>query len=355
MEFNFSQRLIHWYSSNKRDLPWRNTKDPYLIWLSEIILQQTRVDQGMEYYLKFAKEFSTIHQLAKAPEEKVLKMWQGLGYYSRARNLHATAKTISKDLKGKFPEDYTDVLKLKGIGAYTAAAISSFAFNKAHAVVDGNVYRVLSRIFGIKTAIDSTIGKKEFNELANLLIDKKKPGLFNQAIMEFGSLQCQPRNPDCNTCVMNDKCYAREKNKIDQLPVKSKTTKQRDRHFNYLIIRKSSSVLLKKRIEKDIWKNLYDFPLIETDASLSEKDFFKSAELKKITSSNKFILKSISPTYKHILSHQKIYAKFWEIKITKPLTQKGFLNVSLADLEKYAIPRLIENFLTDRNFFNQKT
>lgn len=348
MRFNFSERLVHWYKLNKRDLPWRNTQDPYRIWLSEIILQQTRVDQGMSYYLKFVKEFPTIHQLAKASEEKVLKMWQGLGYYSRARNLHATAKTVSKDMKGNFPASFEDILKLKGVGVYTAAAIASFAFNKPHAVVDGNVYRVLSRVFGLKTPIDSTKGKKDFNELANALIDIRNPALFNQAIMEFGAIQCKPQKPDCSNCVLNYTCYARQKNRVAWLPIKEKTTKQRDRHFNYLVIRSKNSILLNKRTEKDIWKNLYDFPLVETGRSVSEPDFLNSEESKKIIKTKKYTLKSVSSTYKHILSHQRIYAKFWEIAVAKPLPIEKNISVPLSKLEKYAVPRLIENYLRDR-------
>ena len=349
MESIFSQKIIHWYKSNKRDLPWRNTKDPYFIWLSEIILQQTRVDQGMDYYLKFAKKFSTVHKLANASEEKVLKMWQGLGYYSRARNLHATAKIISKDLKGIFPKNYEDILKLKGIGVYTAAAIASFAFDKPHAVVDGNVYRALSRVFGIKTPIDSTKGKKDFNELANSLIDKKHPGLYNQAIMEFGSMHCKPKNPDCGNCILNDICVAREKKIVDRLPIKSKVTKQRDRHFNYLVIRNGNAVLLNKRTGKDIWKNLYDFLLVETARAFSENIFLSSKEFRKMVN-KRYTLRSVSSTYKHVLSHQTIYAKFWEIKLAKPLKIKSGISVPLDKLEKYAVPRLIENYLKDRDF-----
>ncbi len=225
----FSKKIIAWYQQNKRELPWRNTKDPYLIWLSEIILQQTRVEQGMAYYLKFAKEFPSVKELAKAENEKVMKLWQGLGYYSRARNLHTTAKTITDNYKGKFPEQHEDILLLKGVGEYTAAAIVSFAFNKPHAVVDGNVYRLLSRVFGIETPIDTTLGKKEFNALANELLDKKNPALHNQAIMEFGAIQCKPVSPDCSVCPLNTMCFAYSKKSVSKLPVKAKKTKVRNR------------------------------------------------------------------------------------------------------------------------------
>lgn len=207
----FSAKIINWYQQNKRDLPWRTTNDPYFIWLSEIILQQTRVDQGMSYYLKFTQTFPTISHLAKADNEKVMKLWQGLGYYSRARNLHTTSQIVHSDHKGQFPDSYESILELKGVGEYTAAAIASFAFNKPHAVVDGNVYRVLARVFGILTPIDSTQGKKEFRELAETLLNKKDPALHNQAIMEFGALQCKPVNPDCSSCPLQSMCYAFEK------------------------------------------------------------------------------------------------------------------------------------------------
>ena len=221
MDF-FAKRLIKWYNFNKRELPWRSTSDPYKIWLSEIILQQTQVNQGLSYYLKFVEEFQTVKDLAKAPADKVMKLWQGLGYYSRARNLHEAAKNIVNEHKGEFPKAYEDIRALKGVGDYTAAAIASIAYNLPYAVVDGNVYRVLSRIFGIETPIDSTSGKKEFNELANELLTKKNPADYNQAIMEFGALYCRPKNPDCTNCIFNDKCEAYRLNKINLLPVKSK-------------------------------------------------------------------------------------------------------------------------------------
>ena len=232
----FSQKIIFWYEHNKRDLPWRNTRDPYLIWLSEIILQQTRVDQGMSYYLKFVGEFPTVKQLAKADNEKVMKLWQGLGYYSRARNLHTTAKIILLEHKGVFPKEFETILALKGVGEYTAAAIASFAYNKPYAVVDGNVYRVLSRVFDISTPIDSTQGKKEFNHLAGELLDKNKPAIYNQAIMEFGAMQCKPINPYCAVCPLNTMCLAYSKKLVAELPVKSKKTKVRDRYFNYIVL-----------------------------------------------------------------------------------------------------------------------
>ncbi|MDF2437297.1 MAG: A/G-specific adenine glycosylase [Bacteroidota bacterium] len=345
---HFSGIITSWYSQNKRDLPWRNTNDAYLIWLSEIILQQTRVDQGMAYYLKFAGAFPTVKHLAKADNDKVMKLWQGLGYYSRARNLHATAKIVCTDFNGVFPSEYNDILSLKGIGEYTASAIASFAFNKPHAVVDGNVYRVLSRVFGVESAIDSTTGKKEFSKLANELLDKKNPAAHNQAIMEFGALQCKPVNPDCSVCPMNSHCYAFAKKRVNVLPVKEKKIKVRNRYFNYVVLKSEDSTVINKRIDKDIWTNLYDFPLIETNAEVNESDFLVSKEWKKLIGKNKHIVRSVSAPYKHILSHQKIYARFWEIDLSadlKKIAPDSSIIIKQKDIHKYAVPRLIENYL----------
>ena len=349
---HFSAKITDWYLAHKRDLPWRNTKDAYLIWLSEIILQQTRVDQGMAYYLKFASEFPTVNDLAEAHNDKVMKLWQGLGYYSRARNLHAAAKMVSSDFKGKFPSEYEQILSLKGVGEYTAAAIASFAFNKPHAVVDGNVYRVLARVFGIETPIDSTQGKKEFNKLANELLDKKDPATHNQAIMEFGAIQCKPVNPDCSVCPLNDHCFAFAKKMVAELPVKEKKTKVRDRYFNYIVLNNKGATAINKRTQKDIWINLYDFPLIETDKELSEEKFLASGEWKSFIGKNKYAIRSASPYYKHVLSHQKIYARFWELDCAKPLdaiVPGSAIVIQQSDIHNYAVPRLIELYLEKKN------
>ena len=345
---HFSGKIITWYQQNRRDLPWRNTKDAYLIWLSEIVLQQTRVDQGMDYYRKFAKQFPTIQHLAKADNEKVMKLWQGLGYYSRARNLHTTAKIITNKYKGKFPSEYSEILSLKGIGEYTAAAIASFAFNKPHAVVDGNVYRVLARVFGIETPIDSAQGKKEFYQLANELIDKKNPAIHNQAMMELGAIQCKPIKPDCSICPLNTMCFAYSKNKISDLPVKATKIKTRDRFFNYIVLHHNGNIAINKRTNKDIWTNLYDFPLIETENKLTEEQFLKSKEWEKLIGKNKFTLKGMPTNYKHILSHQKIYARFWEIICAKPfdkLVSETALVIKEKNIQQYPVSKLIENYL----------
>lgn len=347
----FSNKIINWYQKNKRDLPWRNTKDPYFIWLSEIILQQTRVDQGMAYYHKFVQNFPTINDLAKSDTEKVMKLWQGLGYYSRARNLHATANSVAKNYKGKFPTDYNEILGLKGIGEYTAAAIASFAFDKPHAVVDGNVYRVLSRVFGVETPIDSTLGKKEFNSLANELLNKKNPALHNQSIMEFGAIQCKPVSPDCNSCVLNTMCFAYSKKVVAELPIKAKKTKVRNRYFNYIVLHDKQSVFIKKRTDKDVWINLYDFPLVETDLELTEEQFLKSENWKTFSPNfPKYTIQSVSVNYKHILSHQKIYARFWKLNcssLSKKTIIDGSILIAKIDIQKYPVSRLIEKYLEE--------
>lgn len=342
---DFSATLISWYKKNKRDLPWRNTQDPYKIWLSEIILQQTRVEQGRSYYEAFTSKFPTVKHLAKAPLDVVMKTWQGLGYYSRARNLHATANIIVSEHKSVFPDSYVGLIKLKGIGPYTAAAIASFAFNEKVAVVDGNVYRVLSRYFGIKTPIDSNTGKIEFLQLANELISTKHPGAHNQAIMEFGALQCKPQNPDCLNCPLNGSCAALAEDKVDVLPVKEKKTKVRNRYFYYLIIEdKAKQTFIKKRTGKDIWTELFEFPLIETEKALENKEL-----LKKTTSffgKEKITIQKISESKKHILSHQHIYAQFVHVKIdTKLKKQEEYQIIKLSDLNDYALPRLIDRYL----------
>lgn len=350
----FSQIIIGWYNKNKRDLPWRHTTDPYKIWLSEIILQQTRVQQGMPYYETFAKKFPTVHHLANAKEDAVMKTWQGLGYYSRARNLHHTAKFISKELKGKFPNEYEAIKNLKGIGEYTAAAIASFAFNKPYAVVDGNVFRVLSRYFGIHSPIDSTGGKKEFTRRAQQLLDKKYPGVFNQAIMEFGALQCVPHNPDCGKCPLKKGCEALAKNKIAELPVKSQKTKVSIRYFNYFIIKKNGKTLIKKRTENDIWKNLYDFPMVETKREMKKPPLNPLLQ-RGLVGFNSSPSGSLGSTFKHVLSHQIIFAKFWEVvglnsNLKKPIQRahKKIIYVSDNQLYKFAFPRLIQRYFEEK-------
>lgn len=339
----FYNLLIQWYLQNKRDLPWRNTTNPYFIWLSEIMLQQTRVAQGMPYFLSFTTAFPTVFDLAKADEEQVLKLWQGLGYYSRARNLHKTAQYIATDLEGIFPDTYNDLLKLKGVGEYTAAAIASFSYNEVVPVVDGNVFRVLSRFLDVETDIAQASAKKEFAALAFELMPKDNPAIFNQAIMEFGALQCVPKSPDCGSCVFNESCAALQKGKVDQLPVKSKKLKVRNRYFNYLVVEdENGATVIHKRILKGIWQNLYEFPLIETVqvegfeviAKLVQDNFFKENKVVSIMEWN-------SESIVHKLSHQHLYIKFWKIKL-KGVVKDG---VDVVSMKTFPFPIVIHNFI----------
>ena len=339
---NFSNKLVSWYQNNKRDLPWRNTVNPYHIWLSEIILQQTRVLQGTPYYLAFLKAFPTIEDLANASEDKVLKMWQGLGYYSRARNLHFTAKDIVNNFGGEFPKDYNKVLKLKGIGVYTAAAITSFAFDMPYAVVDGNVIRVLSRVFGVSIPFDTSAGKKEFQYLSQELLIEKEAAIYNQAIMEFGAIQCKPKSPNCSSCPMQDFCIAYTTNSVAELPVKSKKIKVKDRFIHYLFIEQEGDVFLGKR-KSGIWTGLYEFPFLEFQIKLDEKQVMQSDEWSRIFLNSTFEVKSVSSEFIHILSHQKIHAQFWQIKATDLVLEKYEL-ISKNSLFEFPVSRLTEKY-----------
>ncbi len=341
----FSKILINWYLKNKRDLPWRETKGAYPIWLSEIILQQTRVEQGLPYYYSFVEAFPTVFDLANASQDQVLKLWQGLGYYSRARNLHETAKYVAYQLNGGFPKTYNSLIKLKGVGDYTASAIASFCYNESVAVVDGNVYRVLARYFDIDTAINSAAGIKEFRDLAYELLDKTNPSVHNQAIMEFGALQCRPKNPLCATCPFNESCLALKNDKIAQLPVKLKKGVVKKRHFNYFVFQSEANhTLLQQRTGKGIWNGLYEFPLIET-SELAQSDFFPSVEaLKGYIGSAKveFKLYNEIPIV-HKLSHQHIYTRFWIVKAEGGLKE----GIPVKKIKDYPVPVLIENFLNE--------
>ncbi|WP_242203878.1 A/G-specific adenine glycosylase [Aestuariivivens insulae] len=345
---HFSEILIHWYSVNKRSLPWRETINPYYIWLSEIILQQTQVAQGLPYYEAFLTHYPTIFDLANAKESEVLKLWQGLGYYSRARNLHATAKYIVKEWHGVFPNNYKDLIKLKGVGDYTASAIASICFNEVTAVVDGNVYRVLSRYFGVETPINSTNGAKEFKALAQELIDKEHPALFNQAIMEFGARQCRPKKPDCLVCPLKEGCMAFGAKKIEELPVKLKATKVKKKHFNFLVfLSNDGKTIMEQRKGKGIWQNLYQFPLVETDKSANETTIKKMIAGHELLKDKDFDLSLYNEeVIVHKLSHQLLYTKFWIIN-TKSLNGKG---VSTGEVYGYPVPILIGNFIEKFNF-----
>ena len=396
----FSGRIIQWYLLNKRDLPWRETKDPYAIWLSEVILQQTRVDQGLSYYHRFLTAFPKVKDLADAEEFEVMKLWQGLGYYSRARNLHSTAKSIVEKHGGVFPNRYEDIIALKGIGPYTAAAIASFAFGLPFATVDGNVYRILSRIFGLEIPIDSTIGKKQFAQLGNELLDKTQPGLFNQAMMELGALICSPKNPQCDICPFKKDCKAKALDLIDVLPVKEKKVKVKVRVFHYLVMSDEKSVVMKRRGAGDIWQGLFDFPVIEDMKPLNNAELIKvvlekgwvrglkkGGEEPRIdggydrngggasgggasgggasgggasggkhglsgkggkerNNGAEFNLTLLAGPIKHILTHQHIQAYFYKVQLNNLIKiEPGWTKVQLKAVHELPIPRLIDKFL----------
>ena len=309
---SFSNNLISWYRINKRDLPWRNTKDPYKIWLSEIILQQTKIAQGLPYYNRFIKKYPNVQVLAGASEKEVLKLWEGLGYYSRARNLHKTAKIIVTNLEGIFPSTYKNLIKLPGIGDYTASAISSFSINEINPVIDGNVYRFLSRLLGILIPINTNKSLKEFRNIAKILISKKNPSDFNQAIMEFGSLVCKPKNPICNECIYQKSCFAYLNQKTLTLPLKNSKKKVKERFLNFLIIKSpDGNTVIEKRINKDIWQNLYQFPLIESEKPLDKKNLsIKLKEIQYLNSKDIEFYLYQNKSFSHKLTHQNIHSSF---------------------------------------------
>ncbi len=371
MTSTFPHLLEHWYDAHGRDLPWRRTSDPYLIMLSEFILQQTQVNQGWDYYLRFAERFPTAESLAEADEEEVMRLWQGLGYYSRARHLHAAAKRIAD--AGAFPRDYGFVRALPGVGDYTAAAIMSFAFGEPYAVLDGNVQRVLSRYFGIDEPVDSAQGKKLLRALADEMLDRQHPSLYNQAIMDFGALHCKPTSPLCDTCPLADTCQALREHLVDKLPVKAKRTAVRDRYLTYIYVRTQDGLtLLHRRGSGDIWQGLFEFPLIESDKPLSAKE----VELKINTTlhSSLFTLHSIAYGIRHQLTHQRLHADFYllilpqvnnemvigkaplspfrkketdssEPKLSEEWPMADGQWIKESDLDRYAMPRLLEKLL----------
>lgn len=347
---NTTEILLNWYKGHKRDLPWRRTRNPYYIWISEVILQQTRVEQGLAYYYKFIEKFPAVQKLASAKESEVLKLWQGLGYYSRARNMHAASKEIVNTHKGIFPKTYDEIIKLKGVGEYTAAAISSFAFQLKYPVLDGNVFRFLSRYFGIRTDIQSSGAKKEFLHIANELLADYPVQIFNQAIMEFGALQCKPASPDCLACPLHSSCYAFENNMTGALPVKNKKQSIRNRYFYYLVVRDDKSVYIQQRKDKDIWQNLFEFPLIETNKKINDTVLQENTEWKKIFKNASTQVHNISGTKKHVLSHQVLHAKFVELKISDKNFEapSHWEKVKRSKIRKYAIPRLIDKYIEEQ-------
>lgn len=347
----FTKTLLQWNNNdNNREMPWKNEKDPYKIWLSEIILQQTRVEQGWDYYKKFIAEYPTISKLVKAPERKIFKMWEGLGYYTRCKNLIETSKFIWKEKKGKFPDTYEEILSLKGVGPYTAAAIASFAFNLPHAVVDGNVFRVLSRFFGIHADTESTEGKRIFETIANELLDKETPGIYNQAIMDFGAVICKPKNPQCSICPLKTKCVANLQGITDKLPVKNSRIKKRSRWFYYFIIVYNKRFFVRKRGAGDIWENLYEFVLLEAPQKMTVEKLKKTTVLRDLTNKYKMVNTGDSKSYKQQLTHQTIQGCFFHLRAKKKMSLNTYKTVTLKELKKLPFPKFITGYLSENEF-----
>ncbi|MES2275378.1 MAG: A/G-specific adenine glycosylase [Bacteroidota bacterium] len=346
---SLSNQLIEWYQQNKRDLPWRHTNNPYVIWLSEIILQQTRVEQGLPYFNRFLDKYPTVSHFAAAHEDEVLHLWQGLGYYSRGRNMLVTARLVQQNYGGIFPSTWAQLIKLKGIGEYTAAAIASFAANEARAVVDGNVYRVLARYYGIDEPINSTQGKKTFQQLADEVLNRDEPALHNQAMMEFGAMLCKPKNPACGICPVRLGCYAFKHNATANLPVKLNKLKIRKRYFNYLLIKDTDRILIHKRGAGDIWANMYQLPLIETAELMEPEEVLKLPEMADFIAKNS-IIKAVHPIRKHVLTHQHLYVRFIELDGFENELKQDYFFIEANNLKKLALPQIIFIFLT--NFLN---
>ncbi len=346
----FVQQILQYYKCNKRELPWRYTTDPYKIWISEIILQQTQVKQGLAYYNKFIQKFPGIDYLARAKEDEILHVWQGLGYYSRARYLHDAAQQIMNEFNGEFPHKYQDILKLKGIGEYTAAAIASIAYNLPYAVLDGNVYRVLSRYFGIEIPINTAQGKKYFQRFAQDLLDKQNPSEYNQAIMEFGATYCKPINPDCSNCLLNMHCVAFHQNKVGELPIKLKTIIKKNRYFNYLVfIENGRYTYVQKRDRGDIWRGLYQFYLIESQSKFLSLKRIQDLLRRESIDFNSVV---ISGNCKHILTHQNLFIQFITVQINKPPLKLGMKRVITKQLFQYPFPVVIQNFIKKEYYGN---
>lgn len=352
-------QMISWYHQKKRDLPWRNTSDPYKIWVSEIILQQTRVAQGKAYYERFMNTFPDVKTLASAREEDVLLLWQGLGYYSRARNMHYAARQVVNDFNEKFPSTYSDLLKLKGVGEYTAGAIASFAYNLPYPAIDGNVNRVISRIFDISEDIASKEGRKKINKAVNEIMSAENPGIFNQAIMEFGALQCVSKNPDCSVCPLKAVCASFASKTVHKRPVKAKKKKPVDRYLNYLVFEEKETgqvILQKRQNSKDIWYNLYEFPLIESKSPLTQEQIAADEMLKKYATGNEVVIKPPHEPVKHLLSHQRLFVYFWKILLKGKLPDKEtdyLIKTKEEELSRYPFPRLIAAY-AEENFEEYK-
>ncbi|MFI5136368.1 MAG: A/G-specific adenine glycosylase [Sphingobacteriales bacterium] len=342
MEFN--NELVQWYQTNKRELPWRSTSDAYIIWLSEIILQQTRVEQGLPYFYRFIEKYPDVSSFAAADEDDILKLWQGLGYYSRGRNMLKTARMVQEVYKGHFPKTFEQLIQLKGIGQYTAAAIASFSANEAKAVVDGNVYRVLARYFGIDEPINSAKGQKTFQQIADELLDKQHPGLHNQAMMEFGAMLCKPKNPGCAGCPVREGCYAYTNNAVAALPVKLNKLKIRERFFNYFLVTDGDTVLVNKRGDKDIWANMYDLPLIETASLASVDELISSPEVREFFG-HAVIIPEAPVVKKHVLTHQRLYVRLIKLMGQPVKLKEDWFFTPVEEMKQLAIPRIVFLFL----------
>lgn len=343
----FVKEILRWNQyDNDRVMPWKYEKDPYRIWISEIILQQTRVSQGLAYYNRFIARFPTVKSIANATETEVFKLWEGLGYYTRCRNIITTAKHISNELNGKFPARYETILKLKGIGSYTASAIASFAYNLPYAVLDGNVFRLLSRYFGMKIPTDNAKGKEYYSNLAYELLDKKQPGIYNQSIMDFGATVCKPL-PLCELCPLNRKCVAYLHGMQLELPVKEKVIVRKSRWFYYLVVKYGNKFYIRKREEKDIWQNLYEFILIETRKPLTVQKLQASEKFISFFRKNSFVLESVSPVYKQQLTHQTIHGQFLNITVKSPQELKNYQLISPEKIEQLPFPKIITTYLKD--------
>lgn len=343
----FTDCIMTWNrDKNSRSMPWKGEKDPYRIWLSEIILQQTRVEQGWPYYERFVAAYPTVSHLAAAPDEEVFRLWQGLGYYARCKNMLAAARTIAGEHKGRFPQTYEGIAALKGVGAYTAAAIASFAFNLPHAVLDGNVYRVLARYFGIDTPTDTTAGKKLFTQLAGEVLHLQQPGKYNQAIMDFGAVVCKPQQPLCQSCPLAAHCEAFLKGLTDLVPVKSKKLVIRKRYFNYLLLRRNGQLFIRKRTEKDIWENLHEFVLIETPAPAADETVLQSPLFQRLMGRHAYKIAVPAVEIKQQLTHQTIHARFLQLSVPPGFkTPEGYLQVTEEQLKNYAFPKIIVDYL----------
>ena len=347
------RKIIEWYEVNKRNLPWRDVENPYLIWVSEIILQQTRVVQGLDYYCRFVEAYPDVFTLARAKIDDVLKKWQGLGYYSRARNMHAAANYIVDVYGGKFPETRDGLLTIKGVGDYTASAIASFAFGQAVPVIDGNVNRVIARLWGIQQPVNKPAGLKEIRTYAEKMMVAEQPGTYNQAIMEFGALQCVPHNPDCDDCIFSRICEAYQKGLVNILPVKEKTAKITTRYFNYIYVCFGNRTYIRQRPRGDIWTGLYEFPMIETVSETEPDELIHNPQWQSYFDGQTPHIVDVSSVITHRLTHRILKVRFYEIAVKKPIIGENLIEIQVGDIDRYAVPKVIDNYLKDKSLLKR--